>query len=676
MKRQGIVRPWDRKRLGGSSKRSRSTTSSAGSDSPAREVPHVNVQGTRFYSDRFYLHRTVYDAETSSSSSSTWSTTSSSTSSKPSCQCGAHQPPPLLDREALVASLDLEMAIFATYTLDTEWMSTAFPSLFGADTKVPTLVLHGRVKSPKDDEKDGDDAQSREGSPRHGGGASLEGSSPDSPGADEDNVSIGTQPEATLHEAASFQWPSPTAAAPQRTPRRSPSVAALPKHVHFSQVAPTWLPPPDLTDIVTRTKVARERKRGVYHPKFMLLVERSGGLVVMVSTSNLTSPRATDASWVQRFPPQTTKTVHDFGAVWKDFLDKQGQACDPASLTPAAFWKRFDRHKRSIDYSWDFSQAQVELIPHVPGDYTGEDTFKYGRQRVGQILKRQASTLPPLSVADRLVMQPTSLGADWNPTNLSKVVGTYLPTRDEEDDSASRLKRLDIIWPTDGLMQQLMRSSVSPHSTLADLNWVDSQESKKAVPLSRGQQGYIFLSSESFNRIHTDCLARMVQFEPTTQRQHPLVPHFKSIARLLDRRPRGIGEGFAWFMLTSACLSRGAQGDTLPNGSVSYSNFELGVLFCSRQEGNRETDRLYCYQPTTCTCQKTKTNHRLVHLPLPFHCRPSRYVDIADDEEDDDDEVLDFVVTPYFHEIPPGTAAVGNMQLTPYGRAARAQQED
>ena len=58
---------------------------------------------------------------------------------------------------------------------------------------------------------------------------------------------------------------------------------------------------------------------------------------------------------------------------------------------------------------------------------------------------------------------------------------------------------------------------------------------------------------------------------------------------------------FAWFMMSSACLSHGAQGQEDPdcriNGSmVSYSNFELGVLFCSRLQGDI-SDRIYAWNP-------------------------------------------------------------------------------
>jgi hypothetical protein len=51
----------------------------------------------------------------------------------------------------------------------------------------------------------------------------------------------------------------------------------------------------------------------------------------------------------------------------------------------------------------------------------------------------------------------------------------------------------------------------------------------------------------------------------------------------------------------------------------------------------------------------------LIHLPIPYRLRPTRY-------QQNDDEV-DFCETPYMHEIPPGTGCVGRMLLTPLGKA-------
>ena len=164
-----------------------------------------------------------------------------------------------------------------------------------------------------------------------------------------------------------------------------------------------------------------------------------------------------------------------------------------------------------------------------------------------------------------------------------------------------------------------------------------------------------------------------------------LIPHIKTIARVFGgndyrmRKDFGVGraeETLSWLLLTSACLSRGAQGDVPSqrapgSNALEYSNFELGVLFCSRLQGDQSTDRLYCWKPAQCSCSHLKhaagthrsnsIGTRLIHLPVPFCWRPARY-------QEDEDET-DFCETPYFHEIPKGTATDGRMLITPYGKA-------
>jgi len=109
----------------------------------------------------------------------------------------------------------------------------------------------------------------------------------------------------------------------------------------------------------------------------------------------------------------------------------------------------------------------------------------------------------------------------------------------------------------------------------------------------------------SFLKPKRNCTTR---FEPSIpQQSHPLTPHIKSVARLFEGDERalkldyGIGKAesyFSYFLLTSACLSHGAQGIVkesvgCSDDTLSYSNFELGVMFCSRLQGYKETDRKF-----------------------------------------------------------------------------------
>ena len=126
---------------------------------------------------------------------------------------------------------------------------------------------------------------------------------------------------------------------------------------------------------------------------------------------------------------------------------------------------------------------------------------------------------------------------------------------------------------------------------------------------------FVFFSSDGFNQSDRACLSQMSLYEPCEPSPLPIAlsPHIKKYFRLLngktgedddDHNDRGEGSNYlAWMMLSSACLSRGAQGFTMKkrsdhnleqpptdNDERVYSNFELGVLFVSRLQGNPDTD--------------------------------------------------------------------------------------
>eukprot|EP00536_Pseudo-nitzschia_multiseries_P010031 jgi/Psemu1/288854/fgenesh1_pg.294_\ len=167
-----------------------------------------------------------------------------------------------------------------------------------------------------------------------------------------------------------------------------------------------------------------------------------------------------------------------------------------------------------------------------------------------------------------------------------------------------------------------------------------------------------------WSRSEWAAMAAAAELPPLTRR----VPHFKSLARLFPNhsamRKRGVGAADAylsWFLMTSACLSQGAQGKTVeadadaihtgthtgtgtadkkPSSSTSssssssgrvsvvgYRNFELGVLFVShlpkpakqkkrsprssgapqparqqKQPKQQQRGLVYCFRRHSCSC--------------------------------------------------------------------------
>ena len=543
------------------------------------------------------------------------------------------------------------------------------------------------------------------------------------------------------------------------------------------------LPPPaedSDDDDIDNDPAATSTVRGVHHPKFFLLFERSGSLVVIVSTSNLTPQTALEGSWVQRFEhvemaprPNNLNDVggfgvvdfgmpSDFGVVLTDFLEMQSEAAAvDGGMLPDDFLRKYvpclsNLGLAGLANQYHFDEAQVHLVSTVPGEYTStiprrhvsyRPRVAYGPQRVSFILSRilnehhcraaatiRASAtgrsvggrmeadvpwLPPtlVSAMDRLVIQPTSLGGNWTRDDLELVVRSYLQPHWDFPKVGGMLEKvplllMDIVWPSMDYFDTMIKLRRTIRRKNPNLSNVIAKQSTDVKENREFGESHVFLSSVSFAKLDRSCISRMALFThlPNVMPYKSASIHIKSVCRLL--RLKGVDsvaacrrvksdenkasiesrEYLSWFLLTSSCLSRGAQGSPTPHrdpasDQMTYTNFELGILFCSRAVGDNKHDRQYVSDPnriTGCQCgqvNKWVTGNRWykphlilqagevnsflecvkkVHLPVPYLLRPMPY---------QIDPESDFMRhTPYMHEIPDGTGCVGNMKLTPLGQ--------
>ena len=661
-------RPWDRKR------KSRPTIATNDSATQRATTPSIEVDGTRYLSDRFYLHHHISATATPGPDDAD-TTAATPTEQHACCHCGAQQPPPLLCRSRLVQSLQLRAAIVGTYTISDsiESIRSQYPSLVSGD--VPCVILHGK-----------------------------KGWKPPTPRTDTENISM-TSTASDNSDIDSILGEPIDEVEDMENKKASTGnhATTIPSNVHFAEVTSSWLPTSvALRDAVCpstgtlRPSIIQQRlpKRGVHHPKYMLLFETSGSVVVIVSTANFGSAPgfATDASWIQRFYPYDERTNvdrkrarpsasdGDVGTVFAHLLRCSTLATAAEQMTVYGFCRRY--FSQSIDQvlqTFDFRPTTVSLVATVPGDYKSSSLF--GLQRMRHLVSSMPWALKD-PAKDRLILQPTSFGAEWKDKNLIDLARSYLETKKNEK---AVLRRLEIMWPTLYFVEQARtrQATLEQELTFAPSEKRSTADSTVAVPTDGG---YLFLSSLSFNKIGVDCLSRMSMYEPNAQTK-VLVPHFKSIVRVYGgcdyaiRKTYGLpkcDEYFSWFLLTSACLSRGAQGERQrenddEDDTVSYMNFELGVLFQTQLGGTKCADnRLYCFQPSRCVCgtdEKRATSSstaQLVHLPCPYNFHPPMYVENAAEE-------IVFRETPYFHEIVDGTGSMGNMKLTPLGQRLSQQ---
>ena len=708
------IRPWDKKRKISINPLEKKDACKSDHDSHSPVIPSITVPtkttdgrraATTYWSDRFYLNRTIYHDDSDSLNANMGGYPNA-------CTCGASSsPPPLMDLPALVASLDLQAAILSTYGFDEDYIATAYPSL----CTIPTFIAHGKKGWTLSEPRGTQDGTTRGEIDEEDQDSVYEEGFEDPGDSQADAGSVAAS-------ISSFQTQVQDVSATGRVRNTNSSVSSptSPASIHFTEIMSTWIHPRDVLyqdkllkkdgSLVDSMCQIRMHAKGVHHSKLMLLFENSGALTLVVTTANLTRPTTIDGSWVQRFPPLSSCTPSETSRTLADYFLKQTLASQRGQLTSLGFLQRYLGWKGLTGFDrFDFSKIQVKLIPTVPGEHPGKDTASthlkqhattsslqiqeslYGRQRVEAILNSRTSECPQLkslllSDDDILCFQPTSFGSEWNTANFIDTIRSYLDCDRRITSSRltddSLISRTRIFWPTEDYIKavlQTLHGRVLPQSIAAIGAGFQPNGHFDHGTTDKENEGYLFLSSETFNRIEISCLTRMSMYQSSYPEQiSPLVPHIKCVSRISGQRKtyhiQKLGfaraeEYIPWFLLTSACFSRGAQGEPLSvtqmdDDRVRYGNFEFGVLFHSDiRDANK---RLYCFRPLICSCKSSPTDSsstrsELVHLPIPFHIRGHPYVE-------DDDECIEFRENPYFHEIPSGTGHVGNMALTPLGR--------
>jgi hypothetical protein len=280
-------------------------------------------------------------------------------------------------------------------------------------------------------------------------------------------------------------------------------------------------------------------------------------------------------------------------------------------------------------------------------------------------------------------------------------------------------RQADIVWPSDRFMVGVAKSSMQSFGS----NGANNSPLQAAATTTRCNEGgesptrttvmnlFVFNSSRTFNACDLEFIARMAKYQPSKPCQlshrssntntntctttssnrnknnknnnshasnsvEPVVsraPHFKSIARLFQNhvamQKRDVPPAdayFSWFLLTSACLSMGAQGAavvddvsgqrqqqlasssdrsydyssssstpplTSVTSTVAYRNFELGVLFASHlpkkpktssntkglpatidsrlEQEKQRRSVVYCFHPKHCSCGDKDTTDKM-----------------------------------------------------------------
>ncbi|KAJ8761732.1 hypothetical protein K2173_004541 [Erythroxylum novogranatense] len=281
---------------------------------------------------------------------------------------------------------------------------------------------------------------------------------------------------------------------------------------------------------------------GTHHSKAMLLVYPQG-VRVIVHTANLIYVDWNNKSqglWMQDFPWKDEESpskgsgfetdLFDYlkALKWPEFTVKL-QGLGSFNISPS-FFKKFD-----------YGNAAVRLIASVPGYHSGANLKKWGHMKLRSIL--QECSFANDFINSPLIYQFSSLGSLDEKWMME--LATSMSSGFSEDKTPLGLGEPLIIWPS----VEDVRCSLEGY---AAGNAIPS-------PLKNVEKGFLKKYWAKWNATHTGRCRAM--------------PHIKTFTRYN-------GQKLAWFLLTSANLSKAAWGTLQKNNSqLMIRSYELGVLF-------------------------------------------------------------------------------------------------
>ncbi|CAN6690048.1 unnamed protein product [Malus baccata var. baccata] len=348
---------------------------------------------------------------------------------------------------------------------------------------------------------------------------------------------------------------------------------------------------------------------GTHHSKAMILVYPRG-VRIIVHTANYIHVDWNNKSqglWMQDFP-------------WKD-QNNPSKGCgfegDLIDYLSALKWPEFSvnfpnlgsfKINPSFFKKFDYSDAAVRLIASVPGYHTGNNMKKWGHMKLRTVL--QECIFDKEFRKSPLAYQFSSLGSldeKWMAEFASSMSSGL-----SEDRTPLGPGEPLIIWPT----VQDVRCSLEGY---AAGNAIPS-------PLKNVEKDFLKKYWAKWRASHTGRCRAM--------------PHIKTFMRYN-------GQKLAWFLLTSANLSKAAWGALQKNNSqLMIRSYELGILFLPRKtcsfgfsctsngvpskdkSGLSETSEASRTTLVTLNWQgnrNTDSSSEVIKLPVPYELPPQPY---------------------------------------------------
>ena len=370
---------------------------------------------------------------------------------------------------------------------------------------------------------------------------------------------------------------------------------------------------------------------GCAHAKAALIFYKAG-IRVAIHTANyieMDFDYKTQGVYVQDFPllsATQTPSKHEpfpFGAELFDFLqkmelfDRSGED-DKTNLKADA--KRMWQEYRHRLHQYDFSTADVVLIPSVPGRWKGVDPegksnlHKYGHMKLKRVLEHYNASAHS-SAGSNLVIQTSSIGSmGKGEKKLSEIASSM----------GSGLGSLQVLWPT----LECVRTSCVGY------------KSGSGIPC---RQDALFENGR-FKEIYVRCMYKWAGNSPS---RTLYTPHIKTYFKY-----KTSGSSLVildWFLLTSSNLSQAAWGVLEKDSTQLFlKSFELGVLYVPQRvktpfrlfsltpthpllgfDADNTPHALYSANPrrfvVSMELVREVTNASDIHFPIPFKISPEKY---------------------------------------------------
>ncbi|XP_012374080.1 tyrosyl-DNA phosphodiesterase 1 isoform X3 [Dasypus novemcinctus] len=284
---------------------------------------------------------------------------------------------------------------------------------------------------------------------------------------------------------------------------------------------------------------------GTHHTKMMLLLYEEG-LRVVIHTSNLIHAdwhQKTQGIWLSPLYPRIPPGTHRSGESTTHFK---------ADLISYLMAYNAPSLKEWIDiiHEHDLAETNVYLIGSTPGRFQGNEKDNWGHFRLRKLLKEYASSIPKAECWP-IVGQFSSIGsmgADESKWLCSEFKESLMTLGKEGRNPGKSAIPLHLIYPS----VENVRTSLEGYP-------------------AGGSLPYGIQTAEKQNWLHS----YFHKWSAKTSGRSSAMPHIKTYMR-----PSPDFSKIAWFLVTSANLSKAAWGALEKNGAqLMIRSYELGVLF-------------------------------------------------------------------------------------------------